>query len=148
MPTMYRHPFGTSVKAAPSAYEMSCPKVTHRLSKTISRPRYRAGAISPMYKGMIMAASPTPKPTTSRPTVIWASEYAAAWMMVPMKNRAQPTYTASLRPYLSEVNPARTAPMRAPPDVMAVTNSCSFELRGLPRSEPRLTKTAEMTPVS
>lgn len=73
-PTIYLQPCETSVNPAPSAYETSWPPATNKLSKTINRPRDRAGAISPMYRGIIMAALPTPTPITKRPTVIWASE--------------------------------------------------------------------------
>lgn len=49
--TMYRQPWGTSVNAAPRAYDMSWPRVTLRLSRAIIRPRCGAGASSPMYRG-------------------------------------------------------------------------------------------------
>ena len=54
------------------------------------RPRDLAGAISPIYSGIIIAALPTPNPTTNRPTVICATEYATACMMEPMMNTTQP----------------------------------------------------------
>jgi hypothetical protein len=46
--TMYLQPLGTSVKAAPNAYEINWPSVTLILSKAIIRPRCLAGASSPM----------------------------------------------------------------------------------------------------
>jgi hypothetical protein len=36
----------------------------------------------------------------------------------------------------------------APPEVIEVMSSCSFEVRAWPRSFPRVTSTAEITPVS
>lgn len=57
----------------------SCARVIARAPS----PRYN-------YSGMIIAALPTPNPTTNRPTVICATEYDTAWMMEPRMNTAQP----------------------------------------------------------
>jgi len=95
-----------------------------------------------------MAAEPTPRPTTNRPTAICATVKAAAWTTEPVRNSAQPAYMPNLRPYLSAGRPAIRAPTRAPPDVRDVTISCSLVESSWPRSLPSVTSTAEMTPVS
>lgn len=97
---------------------------------------------------MIMAAHPTPTPTTNLPTVICAREKADACMIDPSKKSTLPMYNASFLPYLSAGRPATTAPIKAPPDVMDVMSSCSLEDSVCPRSSFKFTRTAEMTPVS
>lgn len=102
-----------------------------------------------MYKGIIMAADPTPRPIRNRPTHICAIVYEVAWTIAPSVNSTEANQILGLRPYLSPVKPAIIEPTKAPAAHSAVMASFSWSETGRPpRSLPRTTRTPEMTPVS
>lgn len=74
---------------------------------------------------LTMDAEPTPKPITSRPTVICAIVKEVAWSRAPIVKRTEANQIAGFLPYLSAVIPAMTAPIKAPAAVTAVINSFS-----------------------
>ena len=121
----YLQPPCVLLNAASTTFARHWPDAMQTVLTTVRAPRMLGGAHSPMYTGTVAEATPTPKPTTTRPSASIGQAFANARMAAPAMKTSDPTMMAGLRPKLADNQPAAMAPTKAPPTVRATINSFS-----------------------
>ncbi|WVZ86363.1 hypothetical protein U9M48_033159, partial [Paspalum notatum var. saurae] len=101
-----------------AGYAKNCPPVMRRPFVLTRAPLIRAGDASEMYRGAVMEAIPTPRPTKTLPTMITAGVGEKAMIMAPPKNRASAIMMEGFLPNLSFIQPPNAAPTIAPATAM------------------------------
>ena len=89
-------------------------------------PLMLAGEASEMYRGAVMDAMPTPKPTKILPIMMTQGAGAAAIITAPVKNKTSATKIDFFRPNLSFIHPPNAAPKIAPATAMLTMVSCKW----------------------
>ncbi len=124
-------------------YARKMPIVIASWYADTKRPRCSAGASSAAYRGAATAATPTPKPTTSRPATRIVTFGANASTAAPAANSPAAASNAVRRPSLSAISPPAREPTSAPSVTQLVTTSRSvgesLRLRWMPSSAPEMT---------
>ena len=118
--TVYRHPPFIFSKPAPTPVAISWPIVRNTTLSVTRRPRKCAGASSPIHKGTIIEATPTPIPTTKRPPIRVHVPWAAAWIIAPTMKTTFASAMTIFRPIHSDGNIAHNEPINAPREVADV----------------------------
>ncbi|KAG7012541.1 hypothetical protein SDJN02_25293, partial [Cucurbita argyrosperma subsp. argyrosperma] len=95
--------------------------------------RHVPGEASEMYKGEVMEAIPTPRPTKTRPTMRREGPGEAAMITAPMKKRKSAMRIAVRLPYRSFIHPPIAAPIMAPAIAMLTMVSCVMSIPSSPR---------------
>jgi len=77
-----------------------------------------------MYRGAVMDAIPTPKPTKILPTMRNHGDGARAITIAPIKNKTSDIKIDFFRPKLSFIHPPNAAPIIAPATAILTIVSC------------------------
>jgi len=87
-------------------------------------PLILAGEASEMYRGAVIDAIPTPKPTKTLPRMITNGAGAEAITKAPRKNTTSATKIDLFLPTLSFIQPPNAAPIIAPATAILTMVSC------------------------
>jgi len=104
----------TLVKARLMRYAKNWPPVMRSPLVLTRAPLILAGEASEMYRGAVMEAIPTPRPTNTLPTIIILGVGEKAMITAPAKNKASAIMMEGLLPNLSFIQPPNAAPTIAP----------------------------------
>lgn len=130
---------------APMLNASTCPPVMATVSKVTTRPRHAAGHSSLRKTGVTIDASPTPRPTMTRPRTSSLTICAAACSIAPRVKRTADRRITRFLPNRSDNHDAAIAPAKAPNVSPATTSSSCPIVNGRPpTSEPNVTSMTEM----
>lgn len=149
MPSIHLHVPFTLVKARLMRYAMNCPPVIRSPFVLTSAPLILAGEASEMYKGAVMEAIPTPRPTKILPIMMTNGVGARAMIKAPARNRESAIKMEGFLPNLSFIQPPNPAPTMAPATAILTIVSLSTVLFSTAVKSSRIYRSApDMTPVS
>lgn len=103
---------------------MSCPIVIEAVLIAIQNPLSSIGLTSDKYNGTIYAATPTPRPTNTRPSIRTPIVGAIPIITEPTVNKISANKMTFFLPILSEIKPEKSDPKAAPASAMETTNDC------------------------
>jgi len=127
-------------------YEITYPPVMNNTLVATRRPRICGGAASAKYTGTIIAAIPTPRPTTKRPAMSTPTFGAKAIITAPQVKQISAIYIVGFLPSLSENGPAISEPITAP--TIAILTIVSNNVAPMPKSSSMKIFAPPITPVS